>query len=113
VRIAFHHAAVHERAGVAFVAIADDVLYVAAGFGDSAPLEAGGISAAAATAEAAFGDAVNDAVGRHLEERGEQGFVAVARDVIVDLFGIDVAGVLEHDPDLLLEMLVQVALEFR
>ena len=48
-RIAFHDAAIHERAGVAFVAIADHILHVAAGFGYGAPLQAGRISAAAST----------------------------------------------------------------
>jgi hypothetical protein len=36
------------------------------GLGNCAPLEAGGITAAAASAEAALSDLVNHAVGRHL-----------------------------------------------
>ena len=111
-RIAFHHAAIHEGAGVALVAVADHILHVARGLGHRAPLQAGGIAAAAAPAQAALGDAVNHAVGRHLGERRQQRLVAVAGDVVVDLFRIDVAGVLQHHPDLLVEVLVQVALQF-
>ena len=49
--------------------------------------------------------------GRHLGQRGEQRLVAVAGDVVVDLFGIDVAGVFEHHAHLLVEVLAQVALQ--
>ena len=56
VRIAFQDAAIHERAGVAFVAVADDVLHVAGGLGHRAPLQSGRITAAAAPAQAALGD---------------------------------------------------------
>jgi len=41
-RVAFEHAAIHESARVAFVAIADDVFQIATGFGHGAPLQAGG-----------------------------------------------------------------------
>ena len=112
-RIAFQNAAIHERAGVAFVAVADHVFQVAAGLGHRAPLQAGGIAAAAAPAQSAFGDLLDHAVGRHLGERRQQRLVAVARDVVVDLFRIDVAGVLEHHVHLLVEVLAQVALQLR
>ena len=62
VGIAFQDAAVHERAGVALVAVADHVLHVAAGLGYHAPLQAGGITAAAATTQAALGDLLDHAV---------------------------------------------------
>ena len=53
VRIAFEHRAVHERAGIAFVGVADDVLFLLAGLGHGAPLEARGIARAAAPAQPA------------------------------------------------------------
>ncbi len=59
-RIALQDAAVHESAGVALVAVADDVFLGAAGLGDRAPLEAGGIAAAATAAQAALGDLFDD-----------------------------------------------------
>src|SRR5208337_4373418 len=104
-------AAIHEGAGVALVAVADHVLHVARGFGDRAPFEAGGIAAASAAPEAAFGDAVNDAVGGHFDQRREQRLVTVAGDVVVDLLRIDVAGVLKHHAYLSVEVIVQLALQ--
>ena len=112
-RIAFHHAAIHERAGIALVAIADHVLHVARRLGNRAPLQAGGISAAAAPAQAALGDPVDHAIRRHFGQRRQQRLVAVARNVVVDLFGIDVARILQHHANLLVEVLVQIALQFR
>ena len=110
-RIAFHHAAIHECAGVALVAVADHVLQVAGGLGHRAPLQAGRIAAAAAPAQSALGDAMDHAVGRHLGQHRQQRLVAVARNVVVDLFRIDVAGILEHHAHLLVEVLVQIALQ--
>ena len=52
VRVALEHRAVHERAGVALVGVAEDVLLVAVGLGAELPLEAGGEAGAAAAAQA-------------------------------------------------------------
>jgi len=51
------------------------------------PLQPCGIAAAAASPEAAFGDAVNHAAGRHLGQRSKERLVSVAGDVIVDFSG--------------------------
>jgi hypothetical protein len=51
VRIAFHHGAVHERAGIALVAVADDVLLRRILHSRRVPLAAGRESAAAASAQ--------------------------------------------------------------
>ena len=51
-------------------------------------------------------------LGRHLGEHRQQRLVAVARDVIVNLFGVDVAGILEHHAHLAVEVLIQIALQF-
>ena len=97
--------------GIAFVAVADDVFLVAYGLGHGAPLQAGGIAAAAASAQSAFGDLLDHVVGRHLRQRLHQRPIAVARDVVVDVLRIDVTGVLEHHMHLLVEMVAQVALQ--
>ena len=55
VGVALEDAAVHERAGVTLVGVADDVLLVAGGLGHGGPLEAGREAGAAATAQAALG----------------------------------------------------------
>ncbi|MFM1944516.1 MAG: hypothetical protein RI897_3498 [Verrucomicrobiota bacterium] len=59
VGVTFEDAAVHEGAGVAFVAVTDDVFFVTDVFIDCFPFEAGGVAGAAAAAEAGlfeFGD---------------------------------------------------------
>jgi hypothetical protein len=61
--VAFQNAAVHERAGVAFVAVADDVALGAFRFGHRDPFEAGGIATAAPTAQAAANHFVNHLAG--------------------------------------------------
>ncbi len=96
--IAFEHAAVHERARVAFVGVADHVLDAAAvRLGHRAPLQAGGVARPAAPAQAALDDLVDHLHRRHLGQRIQQGGVAVLRDVVLDPLRIDAAGVLEHD----------------
>ncbi len=53
VRVALEDAPVHERARVALVGVADDVLRGAGGLGDGVPLEAGRVAGAAAAAQPA------------------------------------------------------------
>ncbi len=97
VGIAFEHAAIHERAGIAFVGVADDILLRAHRFRDRAPLQARGISRAAAAAQAAFGDLLDDFARRHFGERFDQRAVAVGGHVVFDAIGIDDAGIFQHD----------------
>jgi len=65
------------------------------------PLLASGESAATAPAQSGRGHLLNDRLGRHLFEGFVQRLVAVACDVLVDVLGIDLAGIGEHAPDLL------------
>ena len=65
-RIAFHQHAVRERAAVAFVGVAGNVLLLACRVGDRAPLDASWKTGAAATAQAGFGNRVNDCIGADL-----------------------------------------------
>src|SRR5262249_51836271 len=92
VGIAFHHAAVHEGARVAFIAVADDVFLAAAatgGLGDGAPLQSCWETGATTATEPGLGDFLDDVGGRHRREGlGERG-VGGAGDAIVDVFGID------------------------
>ena len=103
VRIALQHAAIHERARIAFVGIADDVLLRADRLRYRAPLQARGISRAAAAAQAALGHLVDDFARSHLGQRLDQRGVAVGRHVVFDALGIDDARVLQHDLFLPLE----------
>ena len=102
---ALHRGAVHERAGVALVAVADDVLGEDVVARRRAPFAPGGEARAALAAQAALLDLGDDLVGRH----GEcllQALVAAARDVVVDRERVDDAHVLQHD--LVLESVVGV-----
>ena len=51
VRIAFKHAAIHERSGVAFVGVADDVLLIAHSLAQELPFQARQKAGAAASAQ--------------------------------------------------------------
>ena len=103
VGIAFEHAAVHERAGIAFIRVADDIFLSADGFRYRAPLQARGIACSATAAQAALGNLIDDFARRHLGERFDQGTVAVGGNVIFEAIGIDDAGVLQHNFFLALE----------
>ena len=96
-RITFQHAAIHEGSRIALVGIADHVFLRANGLGHGAPLKAGGIATASASAQSALEILLDHHLRLHLGERFDQRLIAVAPDVFIDLLGIDVAGVLQHD----------------
>src|SRR5208283_2259207 len=100
VRIAFEDRPVHERAGIALVGVADDVLDVAGRFAAQFPFHAGREPPAAAAAQAGFLDFANDFLGRPRGEGAGECAVTVAGDVLFNFFWIDDAAVGEHDPDL-------------
>ncbi len=100
--VALHQAAVHERAGVALVAVADDVLDVALGLAGGLPLVAGGEAPAAPAAQPRLLDLVDDLLGLHLEEHLGQGGVAADRDVVLYRGGIDLVVGIKKEPLLLL-----------
>ena len=103
VRVALEHRAVHERAGVALVRVAEDVLGVVVLLLGEAPLHPGGEAGAAAAAEAGGEDLFDDLLGRHRGEHLGEGLVAVAGDVLVDVERVDDARVAQHDLDLAVE----------
>ena len=97
--VAFHDGAVHERAGVAFVAVADDVFLVVLGSEREFPFEAGGETAAAAAAETGVDHGLADLFRGHLGDGLAGADVAVAGDVFLDVVGLDhVVG--QHDAGL-------------
>ena len=97
VRIAFQHAAIHECAGIALVRIADDVFLRAHRFGYRAPLQARGISSAAAPAQTTLGNLVDHFALRHLRQRFDQGGVSIGGDVVFNALRIDHPGIFQHD----------------
>ena len=101
VRVAFHDGTVHERTRVAFVGVADDVHLIALVLGAEAPFHAGREASAAATAKARLGDFVDDLLGGHFAEALTKGFVAAARDALVDVLGVDETAVAQGDAQLL------------
>ncbi len=96
VGIPLHDAAVHEGAGVALVAIADDE-FVRAGLAPGeVPFPAGRETPAAASAQAGFGDHRAEGLGGHLAERAVGGLISAEGDVFANVFRIDQAAVLEN-----------------
>ena len=61
-RIIFHHTAIHERTGIAFVTIADHMFVFTASFGNGIPLETGWIASAATPTTASSATARRSAV---------------------------------------------------
>ena len=96
VRVALQDAPVHERARVALVGVAEDVLLVARGLGGELPLEAGGETGAPAAAQTALLDLVDDPLGGHLGEGLGEAGVAVAGYVLVDALRRDAALVAQY-----------------
>ena len=99
VGVALHDGAVHERARVAFVAVADDVFLVVLGGEREFPLEAGGETAAAATAESGVDHGLADLFRGHLGNGLARADVAVAGDVFLDVVRLDHV-VRQHDAGL-------------
>ena len=93
VRIAFNDRSVHERAGITFVRVADQVFLVALAGASEFPFLAGGESTSAAAAQATDVDRVADLFGRHLSQRVEQRAVSAVGDVLVHVRRIDPAAV--------------------
>ena len=96
-RIGFQHGAIHERAGIAFVAVADDEFLAAGHLGHGRPLESRRVTATTASPQAADVHLAQHFGRRHLGQRGDQRPIAVGRNVLLDLLGIDDARILQHD----------------
>ena len=100
-RVVLEDAPVHKRAGVAFVGVTDhEFLFGRLARGEF-PFLGGGESRAAPAAQSGFQHLVDDLARRHFQQRLGEGAVAVAPDIIVDVFGIDDAAARQDDAVLL------------
>ena len=101
VGIALHDGAIHECAGIALVAVADDVFYIGDILAHALPLAPGREAAAAPTTETGIGNLAADGFVRHVEQGFFKGAVAVLGDVLLQILGIAVAAALQHHAVLL------------
>ncbi len=88
-RIALQHAAVHERARVALVGVADEVAGRVGRRRSHLPLLPGGIAAAAAAAQLRAGDFLDHPLRVVLLQHLGQGLEAAVVEVFFDALGID------------------------
>ena len=95
-RVAFQHGAVHERARVAFVGVADHVFLVGFVRRGKAPFEPRGEAAAAAAAQTGILHDLDDLFGLELGQALGKRLIAVVGDIFVDIFGIDDAAVAQR-----------------
>ncbi len=96
VGIALHDAAVHESAGVALIAVADNVFFAFGLLAGHVPFHAGGEAAAAAAPQARIEHFAAQLLGRHVKNRLSGGEVAAACDIFVRILGVDDAAVFQH-----------------
>ena len=99
--VALHDRAVHERARVAFVGVADDVLLVGLHARGDLPLEARREARAAAPADARVEHLLHDVHRLHLRERLGEALVALVGDVLLEVLRLDEAAVAQRDALLL------------
>ncbi len=90
-RVRFQNAAVHERAGIALVGIAEYVFDLPRAFTGELPFQAGRKAGAAAAAQTRLLHLVDDLYIRHLQQGARGAQVAVAGDVVVDRLRVDQA----------------------
>ncbi len=96
-RIAFHHAAIHERARIPFVAVADDVFLFAGRLGGVFPLQPGQETCAAASAQTAGGDQFDDLRRRHPAEHLAGGAITAGGAVRIERFRVNRAAIFQRD----------------
>ena len=100
VRVAFHDGAVHEGAGVAFVGVADNVLYVRYLLTGKFPFQAGGETATATSPQSGAFDDVDDVGRLFVEKAVGQCEVSFTGDVFFYIFGVDESAVAQGDAEL-------------
>ncbi len=89
----FEQHAVHECAGIALVAVADDVLFLALGGADSGPFQPGRKARPAPAAEPALLDRRNHLLGRERFQTAAEGREPVVPQVLVQIGRIELAAV--------------------
>ena len=102
VGFSFHHGAVHERAGVALVAVADHIFDLFLLAQHLRPFPPGGEAAAPSAAQTGIGDLIHDLLRGHVKQRLFHGGVAANRDVFPDGLGVDMAAVFQSHAGLFL-----------
>ena len=100
-RVALQYAAVHERARIPFVRIADHVFLRAGCLGNRRPLETGRVTRTAATAQPALENRVEHFLGGHFAQHVVQRLVAIRRDIRLNALRVHDAAVGQHDGKLL------------
>ena len=122
VRVALQNGAIHKRAGVALVRVTDDIFLFGNGIFRKGPFQTRGEAAAAAAAQPAVKDCLNDIVRRHGGEHLSERRIAVHGDIFVDILRVDHAAVsqrnallrfiegciVQGDIDLLADMLIHI-----
>ena len=102
VGVALHNRAVHERAGVALIAVADHILLLCLLPPGAFPLAARGESAAAPAPETGVGDGLADLLVSHFKQGLFKAGVAALGDILLNILGIAAAAVLQYYPVLAL-----------
>src|SRR5208283_2726685 len=97
VRIALDLIAIHVRAGIALVRVADDVLLVGLGLGHEFPLIPREISSAAASTQLGSLDLLEDVLRAASDQDFVQGLIASDGDVFFDVVGIDESAIPQND----------------
>ena len=106
--IAFQSGSVHERARVAFIGVADHILFVGLVAVCKTPFESGGEPSSAPTPEARISYLFNDRWRIILLQYLFEGSVAVSGQVIIYLFGVNYAAVGEDYAALFYDRLIEI-----
>ena len=102
VRVAFHDASVHKRAGIALVSVANDVLHWLRLATHLRPFASRRKPAAAAPAQITFRDFVDDVVRRAVKQRGFKSAIAAKTEILTDAGRVDLPAVFQHETSLFL-----------
>ena len=98
--IAFQHRAIHKRAGVTLVRVADHIFLRRFVGGGQRPFASGGETAAAASAQAGIGHDLDDLLRGVFGQTFAQRLIAVVGNVFFQRFGVDHAAVAQRHPHL-------------
>ena len=102
VRIAFHHAAVHKRAWIALVAVADDIFDLLLLRQHLRPFSSSGKASASPSPQGSLRHFVHDLQRRHVKQCFCHGAITAYRYVFFDGLRINPSTVLQGHPGLLL-----------
>ncbi len=100
VRIALQHAPIHKRARIPFIRIANHIFLLRLGLGHRRPLQPGGITRAATTAQTTLDDGIDNILGSHFPQGIVQCLVTVRRHVRLDPLGINNPAIAKNDAQL-------------